>query len=337
MYRIAFGLSFALHLVFVACMWNAKYIPTERKISSVKKPLEVRPISEKELIDKEVAAEIEARKRLQNTTQVVHSEEQLKNELLPDSKTEKIFLSKTNQRVDRNTRSARIGAYKNILDEGLEGGDELKKKAGADAVKAAKSAKQIKPEAFDAKNLFALATDYEKTDEGKADAVKTRMPSSVLNGPSGGKKGQGLSATDDFLDGVSVGANTMLNTQEFKYYSFYERIRSMLVDRWRSRIRREIFKARQPTSEGSRLALGSKITKLQVKIGPTGDINSVEKVGISGIETFDQAAEISFREAAPFPHPPKEMLKDEELTIMWDFVVVVEDASLVEFKVDRSL
>jgi TonB family protein len=93
-----------------------------------------------------------------------------------------------------------------------------------------------------------------------------------------------------------------------------------------------------PASDGSsKLGVGTKVTKLQVRIGPTGEITAVEKIGISGVESFDKAAEISFQEAAPFPHPPKEMLKNDELVIQWDFVVLVEDASLVKFNVTRGL
>lgn len=333
MYRIGLGLSLALHIMMAGFLWKEFAQAPTNTFAPNTSPLSVRSVTEDEFVK-----EVEARQRLQNTGIIVQTDEQLKNDEKPNTQTEKIYLSKHNQRVDRNTRAARVGEFKNVLEEGIENPtDENKKVAGAQAVAAKK---QNKAEAFDANNLFALATDYKESDEGKADAAADtkRAPASVLGGPRGGKKGKGLSATDDYLEGVAIGANTLLNTQQFKYYSFYERVRVLLVERWRARIRNEIEKARRPASDGSsRLGLGSKITKLQVKIGPDGNINSVQKVGISGIESFDKAAEISFHEAAPFPHPPQEMLKDNELTIQWDFVVMVEDASLVKFNVQRGL
>jgi len=332
MYRIGLGLSLALHVLMAGFLWKEIVHAPSNTFTPNSSPLSVRSVTEDEFVK-----EVEARQRLQNTGVIVQSDEQLKDDAKPTTQTEKIYLSKHNQRVDKNTRAARIGEFKNVLEEGIENPtNNSKKSAGQEAVAAKK---QKKAEAFDANNLFALATDYKESDEGKADAAadNKRAPASVLGGP-GGKKGKGLSATDDYLEGVAIGANTLLNTQQFKYYSFYERVRSLLVERWRSRIRSEIEKARRPASDGSsRLGLGSKITKLQVKIGANGDITSVQKIGISGIESFDKAAEVSFREAAPFPHPPAEMLKDNELTIQWDFVVVVEDASLVKFNVQRGL
>jgi TonB family protein len=336
MFRLALGLSLALHLLLVGVLWKDFFVvdPIKKTVASTPSTaLSVRSVSEEDF-----NKEVEARQRLQNTGIIVQTDEQLKHEEHPNTKSEKIFLSKHNQRVDKNMRAARIGEFKNVLEEGLENPTDANKEvAGAAAVKAKKEKNKIA--AFDPNNLFALATDYKETDEGKADAVEEkRAPASVRAGPSGGKKGKGLSATDDYLEGVSIGANTLLNTQQFKYYSFYERVRSLLVERWRARIRNEIEKARRPAADGSsRLSVGSKITKLQVRISPTGDITAVQKVGISGVESFDRAAEISFREAAPFPHPPQEMLKDNELTILWDFVVFVEDASIVKFNVMRSL
>ncbi|MEI7440612.1 MAG: energy transducer TonB, partial [bacterium] len=82
---------------------------------------------------------------------------------------------------------------------------------------------------------------------------------------------------------------------------------------------------------------GSKITSLVVKLDSKGFIKDIEKIGLSGIERFDQAAIQSFYEAAPFPHPPQEMLKDGTLDIRWDFVVMVNESSLFEFKVSRGL
>ncbi len=181
-------------------------------------------------------------------------------------------------------------------------------------------------------------------EEGIAQHTPTRSPTSILSHPndskidaSTGKEGQGLSATDDYLKGVSIGPNTLLNTQEFKYYGFYERIRELLVERWKTHIQREIAMQRGLASENRGLSTGSKITSLVVKLDEKGFIKGIEKIGLSGIERFDQAAIQSFHEAAPFPHPPQEMLKDGTLDIRWDFVVMVDQASLFEFKVSRGL
>jgi protein TonB len=240
-------------------------------------------------------------------------DETLKSEEAPNTHKEKIFLSKFNQKADQNTQAPRIGKFKNILEEGIT---------------------HLNPKAIikNKKNSTTFAKNPTST--------LTRSPTSILSHPideHGAKVGDGLSATDDYLKGVSIGPNTLLNTQEFKYYAFYERIREMLVERWKTHIQREIALRRSPASSNLNLSTGSKITSLIVKLDEKGQIQEIEKIGLSGIERFDNAAVLSFHEAAPFPHPPVDMIKNGSLSIRWDFVVVVDQASLFDFRVSRGL
>ena len=62
--------------------------------------------------------------------------------------------------------------------------------------------------------------------------------------PTTTTKGKGVSATDDFIEGAEIGPMTILNTQEFKYFNFYDRLRSQLVEIWRPQIREAIFKVK---------------------------------------------------------------------------------------------
>jgi hypothetical protein len=75
----------------------------------------------------------------------------------------------------------------------------------------------------DASEKLAL----KKTPKGKTHRFQkpenTRSPASV---------GDGFSATDEYLPEVSIAANTLLNTREYKYASFYERIRKRLKQEW---------------------------------------------------------------------------------------------------------
>lgn len=268
--------------------------------------LSVRNISEKEF-----EKEMKAREKLRKTEQIVQMDEKLKSEEAPTTLSEKVYLSKYNQKADRNTQAYRIGKFKNVLEEGI-----------AHLARPSKIAPKVLEESI------------------PSPLSQTRAPTSILSRPNeekSAKDGSGLSASDDFIKGVAIGPNTLLNTQEFKFYGFYERVREMLVERWKTHIQREIHKQRDIASLKSNLSTGSKITSLIVKMDEEGNIKDIEKIGLSGIERFDEVAVESFQEAAPFPHPPKEMLKDGTLSIRWDFVVVVDQASFFEFKVSRGI
>lgn len=151
------------------------------------------------------------------------------------------------------------------------------------------------------------------------------------------KKGEGISANDDFIEGAEIGPRTILNTQEYKYHNFYQRIKDQLVERWRPKVRKEIDKIQRAAKldKSKELSIGAKITRLEVKMNATGDIISITILKSSGVPEFDRVAEEAFREAAPFAHAPKDLIKNGEFIIRWDFTVIVEQASLVEIKTGR--
>ena len=330
--------------------------PSNSEKTSLSKALSVRSINEKEFEN-----EIKALEKMQNTGIIVQTDDQLKSEEKPRQTREQIYLSKNNQRVDHNMRAARIGEFKNVLEEGLDDDSASKAKDAKletiqknkisqlqkkllknDFIKTApQEAKNLEALENDPSKLFALAPLQEKDEKKDTASDESRSPSSILNNDvtraQKAKKGKGLSATDDFLEGVAIGPNTLLNTQEYKYYNFYERIRQLLVDRWRSKIRREIEKSRSPASGVGKLSAGAKITKLQVRMNTSGEVVAIDKIGLSGIESFDRTAEQSFYEAAPYPHPPADLVKNGDFTVRWDFVVVVEESSLIEFKVQKGM
>ena len=306
--------SFALHLcalwmLFMSGLnlFNSQNSVTNR-FHELSKSLTVRNITQEEF-----EKEIKAREKLLKTEQIVQMDESLKSDEAPKTLIEKTYLSKFNQKTDQNTQAPRIGKFKNILEEGI---------AHLNPKVTQKSKETSKPIA------------------NNSTSILTRGPASIPSHPQDSpntREGDGLSSTDDYLKGVAIGPNTLLNTQEFKYYAFYERIREMLVERWRTHIQQEIALQRNPASASLKLSTGSKITSLIVKLDEKGQIQEIEKIGLSGIERFDNAAVVSFNEAAPFPHPPKDMIKNGSLSIRWDFVVVVDQASLFEFRVSRGL
>ena len=56
-----------------------------------------------------------------------------------------------------------------------------------------------------------------------------------------GHLGPGVpSSTSDYLKDVTQGAQTMLNTKEFKYFSYYQRIRRQLEQYWEPGLKKRL-------------------------------------------------------------------------------------------------
>ena len=131
------------------------------------------------------------------------------------------------------------------------------------------------------------------------------------------------SATDDYLKKIEVGQQTMLNTREFKFYSYFERVRSQLKQYWRPLIQQKFMETafaqrRDPAGRGE------KITRVHVRLDNVGRITKILVLKSSGVGLIDTAAVEAFQKAGPFPNPPKGMIeKDGTVNLQWEFVLIV--------------
>jgi TonB family protein len=273
--------------------------------NELRAPLPTKTLSTRVLSEKEFLKETAQTKR----AQLVQTDEQLKTKEAPLDHQE-VFLGRHNQRVDQNTRAARVGAFKNVLKEGLK----------------------------DARDLFKIESET-PPDRAPASITKdesqgqtTRFPASVA-GPSP-TPGDGHSATDDYLPHMAIGANTLLNTREYKYASFFERIREKLNHQWQTRLRSEMEGL---YLQGVRGFSGERLTKLRVILDSHGAVKRIIKEGSAGYVELDRAAVGAFQAAAPFPNPPKDLLEGSEatLSIDWHFVVMGNEDLGLRMRVDR--
>ncbi len=145
------------------------------------------------------------------------------------------------------------------------------------------------------------------------------------------KQGKGVSASDDLIEGVEIGPMTILNAQEFKYVSYYERIKQSVVETWRPLIKKAIRKVKSDPKRYGELTVGYKTTKLEITLNEKGEVLSLRVVSSSGFKLFDDCGDRAFRSSAPYAAPPKELVKNGVFTIRWDFSVAVEEAGLVKY------
>ncbi len=131
---------------------------------------------------------------------------------------------------------------------------------------------------------------------------------------------QEASTSTDKLEGVDQSLMTQLNTREYKYYGYYTRIRTQLNQWWQPKVQEKVTKL---MSKGRTIAAtANKNTKVIIVLNDAGNLVKVQVLGASGVRELDDAAVEAFRQAAPFPNPPKGLVDaDGTIKIRWDFIV----------------
>ena len=124
----------------------------------------------------------------------------------------------------------------------------------------------------------------------------------------------------DFIAGMRESDRTVLNTREFKFYSYFQRVRGRLEQAWYPIIKGKVEKYYR--SGGHLASEYEYTTRALVFLNKAGEIKRVQIVESSGKVDLDDAAVRAFNEAGPFPNPPTAMIGDqEEIEIPWDFVL----------------
>jgi len=119
----------------------------------------------------------------------------------------------------------------------------------------------------------------------------------------------------DKLDGVEEGDGTYLNTREWKYASYFNRISRALRNTWDPS---GAMRARDPT--GSRYGPRDWLTVLAVRLDDQGALKEVVVQRSSGLDFLDTAAVQAFRRAQPFVNPPRGLADERgEITFTFGF------------------
>lgn len=250
--------------------------------------------------------------------QIVRTDQTGENKKDPKAK----YLGKSDQFFNKQTMAAKIDSYqkggrgnatRTNLSDSAKGSKKKSKKVAKKAKKAVK--KKLSLSDLGAAGLAIPTTAPKAIQEQQARRAR-RQVAGTKNGDISGK---GIAANNDFIEDVELGDITRLNTVEYKYFGFYERIRTKLEQYWGNSLRE---KARAYMQSGRRLPANENlITALTIFLNSQGEITKVLLKGSSGLNILDDAAIESFNKAGPFPNPPKGMLKDGHAKIQWSFVV----------------
>lgn len=218
------------------------------------------------------------------------------------------FLSQFNQAVVKESKAANTGVFKN------EAGQGLMKKGSSEVSENKKSVTKKSKSNFTETGTLSVQEKFSP----KMNWTNLAKKNEALGVQNPGD----ISKTADYLKDVQEGPQTILNTREFVYYSYYSRIKSQIQQYWEPKIKEKV---RNLFMQGRQIASNKdRITKLLIVLNEKGTLVGVQVMGESGIEDLDDAAIEAFRAAAPFPNPPAGIVeKDGKIKIQWDFVLEV--------------
>ncbi len=124
----------------------------------------------------------------------------------------------------------------------------------------------------------------------------------------------------DYVKGVKQSERTLLNTKEFVFYSYFQRIRQRLDQAWVPILRHRLDRLFRV---GRTIATDmDHSTRVLVVLNDKGEVIRVSVTSASGTSDLDDSAVQAFNEAGPFPNPPKGIVDQKrEIEIPWEFIL----------------
>lgn len=231
--------------------------------------------------------EHETKTKLETPTLIVESDTLAANEKLNEKAK---YLSEKTNSVEKETRAK----------TGLKFVNSQKQQLAHESKTQKKSSSMLFEKSFDAYGSLAKKMESEAQKALKGNGTPSTTNDNIKN------------ASDDMI--------TRLNTREYKYFGYYNRIKTQLNQWWVPKVQQKFTTMLR---QGRSIASDeNKITKLVIVLNTTGNLVRVQVLGESGVRDLDEAAIEAFRSAAPFPNPPKGMIEsDGTVKIRWDCVV----------------
>ncbi len=317
--RISLILSILLHLTVTFFLLHL-----DKKTKIETRPLDITIIDSEKLNSEKLVSR-----------QIVDQNKKSVNEDTPEKAK---YLSRNNQKVAEETKAQNHGRFSNQAHQAMaeknKPQQEQLEKPKAKLSQAQKNLEERKPQPA------PWEVEVQKTQSGLPvlEALKPKFDWNKMAGQNLKRAVEDpgeVSATDDHLKDTKLGAQTMLNTREFIYFSYYNRIKSQLQQYWEPKIKAKVMRMFQ---QGRQLASEQdRITRLRITLNEKGVLVGVAVVNNSGVQELDDAAIEAFRAAAPFPNPPKGIVEsDGTIKIDWSFILEAREMPSFRFKAARA-
>jgi TonB family protein len=245
------------------------------------------------------------------------------------------FLSDRNTRVEKETVSRHAGVYPRVAPR-PEPGAEGK----ADA---APGARDVQPGGAEA--------GAPGREGARGDRVAVARPQGELRMPELGEAGEGgrrgkngpdLSVSPEALariaggpsmdgvgEGLAEGEETWLESREFKYATFMNRMRREIGQQWYPRVGDA---QRQRDPDGSLFFYRERTVVVGLTMDTAGNVKDLSVMQSSNLDFFDRIAVSSVRAAQPFPNPPRGMFHgDGDVRIPFSFTMFPGDRRAMLF------
>jgi TonB family protein len=122
------------------------------------------------------------------------------------------------------------------------------------------------------------------------------------------------SGTEDYLRDVDDGDETLLSAKKWRFATFFNRVKAQVREQWHPA---EVYRRRDPT--GAIYGNKDRYTLLKVELKPDGSLSNVYLQEPSGIEFLDDEAIEAFKQAQPFPNPPRALVKEGTIQFSFGF------------------
>jgi len=121
--------------------------------------------------------------------------------------------------------------------------------------------------------------------------------------------------TQDALRDVDDGDETALNSKRWRFASFFNRVKRQVAEHWHPD---EVYRQRDPT--GAVYGRRNRYTELRIQLKPDGRLSKVALASPSGLEFLDDEAMEAFKEAEPFPNPPRQLVENGVISFGFGFL-----------------
>lgn len=137
-------------------------------------------------------------------------------------------------------------------------------------------------------------------------------------------------APNDHLKDIDVGDGTYLTTREWKYASFFNRVKQSVGQQW---MPIDQLRMRDPT--GNIYGGKDRYTILSITLDGTGKLKDAYVEKASGLDFLDLEAIKAFERASPFPNPPPGIVASDS-TIKFQFGFYLELSGSPGMRLFRS-
>lgn len=243
------------------------------------------------------------RTKAQKRPEIAETEDAKNRKLDPNA----AVLSDRNQTAQQQTRAAHTDDFRQKMGTGLK----------------SHSQKATTP-------ATGEASESANGEGAKAAGIKRNWKTLTLKDLGIGGDGAPTAASDDRLSDVARGDRTVLSTREFKFYSYYHRIKETLRQYWKPNVERKLAML---WSKGAKMEDAELVTQVVVLIDEKGKVTRINRLSSSGFEELDSAAIEAFNAASPFPNPPAGMKDPDGLVrLRWDFILKTEASPQITFR-----